>query len=68
MSIANGNSVQDECIIRVAEKHFVGEVDAFDRHRVWAAPHCGLVWLPVEPARAKLRALMLGARLSSENP
>ena len=35
------------------------------RDRVWAAPDCGLVWLPIDAAREKLRALVEGARLES---
>ena len=33
--------------------------------RLWAAPDCGLVWLPSDVARAKLEALVLGARLAA---
>ena len=33
--------------------------------RLWAAPDCGLVWLPPDVARAKLEALVLGARLAA---
>lgn len=32
--------------------------------RLWTAPDCGLVWLPPDTARAKLRALVLGARIA----
>ena len=40
-------------------------VDVLGRDRVWAAPDCGLVWLPIGTAREKLRALVEGARLAS---
>ncbi len=36
----------------------------FGPNRLWAAPDCGLVWLPPDVARAKLNALVLGARLA----
>ena len=34
------------------------------RDRIWAAPDCGFVWLPIEIARAKLRVLSEGAALA----
>lgn len=40
-------------------------VRVLGRDRVWAAPDCGLVWLPVQTARAKLRVLVEGARMAS---
>ncbi len=39
--------------------------DVLGPGRLWAAPDCGLVWLPARVARAKLKALVLGARLAS---
>ena len=49
---------------RIAEK--IGRsVSVLGRDRVWAAPDCGLVWLPIDTAREKLRALVEGARLAS---
>ena len=40
-------------------------VGVLGRDRVWAAPDCGLVWLPIDTAREKLRALVEGTRLAS---
>ena len=39
-------------------------INVLGRDRVWAAPDCGLVWLPIETARAKLRVLSEGAKLA----
>ena len=36
-------------------------VNALGSDRVWAAPDCGLVWLPIDVAREKLEALVRGA-------
>jgi len=44
---------------RIAEK-IERSVGVLGRDRVWAAPDCGLVWLPIGTAREKLRALVEG--------
>ena len=38
--------------------------EVFGPGRIWTAPDCGLVWLPPDVARAKLKAMVLGARLA----
>ena len=38
--------------------------EALGPGRLWTAPDCGLVWLPPDIARAKLKALVLGARIA----
>ncbi len=49
---------------RIAEK-IRHAANVLGRDRVWAAPDCGLVWLSMQTARAKLRALVEGARMAS---
>lgn len=50
---------------RIAEK-IKHASSVLGRDRVWVAPDCGLVWLSMQTARAKLRALVEGARMASQ--
>ena len=63
-AVSNAYTVVEDPIDIAARLRKAREILGPDR--LWAAPDCGLVWLPPDVARAKLKALVLGARLAGD--